>query len=118
MEILRLVVLIVHLLAFGALFGVALANIGAAKGGKGRVTGGLFHSALTMLVTGIILVGLFYAMGNGDAVNNAKITVKTVVVLAIAIWVFINRKKTDLKPGFFGGVAGLAALNAILAVAW
>ena len=57
-------------------------------------------------------------MGNGDFVNNAKIGVKTVVVIAIVVIALVFKKKQNVSAGVFGAIGGLALLNLVIAVMW
>ena len=78
MEILKNVILALHIIGVAALLGGVLYQMGSARrGGTPRVLPAMIHGAWTMLVTGIALVGLQYPLGN--EVNNVKITVKLVV---------------------------------------
>ncbi len=86
------------------------------KAGTARVLPAIMHSAWTMLLTGIILVGLQYAVGN--PVNNAKITVKLLVLIAIVVIALINRKKESVAGWVLPAIGGLTVVNVLLAVLW
>ena len=88
------------------------------KEGVAKINGAILHGSWLMLVTGLGLVGMFYARGLGDDVNNAKIGVKTLVLVAILVLALINKKKPSVSVGIFGAIGGLAILNMVLAVMW
>ena len=116
MEILKAIILVLHLLSFGAMFGVAIAQFRPAAEGKGTMSKGLQHSGWALLATGLLLVGMVYAVGSEP--NNFKIGVKLVVLLAIMGVVLMNRNRTDLRAGTFGALVALLGVNVALAVIW
>jgi len=112
MEILRDVLVFLHFIGLAALFGGLFVQI---KSDPRVVNSAMFHGILTQLVTGLLLVGILEGM---DAeVDNAKVGVKLLVAVVIAVLVFVNRKKT-LPNGLFFGLMGLTALNIAVAVFW
>jgi hypothetical protein len=111
MEILRLVLVLLHFVGFAALFGGAFVQL---KGPKRAVTPAMWHGVLTMLVTGLLIVGVS-EMGGAD-LNHMKIGIKLVVALAVFVLVLLQRKKAEVAPGMFFTIAGLTLLNAAVAV--
>ncbi|MFB8147711.1 hypothetical protein ACFC1W_13285 [Microbacterium sp. NPDC056003] len=69
-----------------------------------------------MLVTGILLVGLQYPLGND--VNNVKITVKLAVLIAIIVIALVNRKRETVAGWVLPTIGGLTVLNVVLATVW
>ncbi|MBK0419692.1 hypothetical protein JD276_11670 [Leucobacter sp. CSA1] len=116
MEILKGVLVVLHIVGFGVVMGGALAQLPNVKAGTAKVSKGILHGSLLLLVTGLALVGMLYALGG--APNNAKIGVKTVVLLAIIVLVLVNRKKPSVSGGVLGAIAGLSVVNVCLAVLW
>jgi high-affinity Fe2+/Pb2+ permease len=116
MEILKNVILAVHIIGVAALLGGVLYQVGSARRGTPRVLPAMVHGAWTMLVTGIALVGLQYPLGN--EVNNVKITVKLVVLIAILVIVLINRKREQVASWVLPAVGILTVINILLATAW
>ncbi len=116
MDIPKAIVLVLHLLSFGAMFGVVLASFKPAAAGEGKISKGLLHTGWALLITGLALVGLVYATGSEP--NNLKIGVKTAVLLVIMAMVIMGRNKDRVSTGYFGALAGLLALNVALAVIW
>ena len=104
--------LVLHFIGLAALLGSFLSQMKPPR----SITPGYLHGAITMLVTGIALVGLAYA--NDWEPDNAKITVKLLVLLVIFGLVLANRKKEQISTGVWGAIGGLTVLNVVLAVFW
>lgn len=113
MDLLYDVLVFFHFLGLAALFGGLFVQI---KADPRVVNAAMLHGVLTQLVTGILMVGI--AEGTGEDVNHAKIGVKLVVALVIAVLVFLNRKKPVLPNGLYLGLIGLTVLNIAVAVFW
>jgi hypothetical protein len=113
MELLRQLILFLHLVGFAALFGGMFVQL---KASPRVVNAAMFHGVLTMLVTGLLSVGVME--GLGADLDHVKIAAKLVVALVIAVLVFVNRKKPSLPDGLFLALMGLTLLNAALAVFW
>lgn len=111
MELLRDLLLLLHFIGFAALFGGAFVQM---KGPKRVVNPAMWHGALTMLVTGILLVGV-REMADMD-VNHIKIGIKLLVMVVVFVLVLLQRKKEAVAPGMFFAIFGLTLLNAAVAV--
>lgn len=116
MEILKIILLVLHLIGTAALLGGFMAQIKNLKSGTAEVTAGMLHGALLQLVTGLLLVGV--TTMTGYAPDHVKIAVKTVVLVVILLLVVAYRKKETAPSGVVGAIGGLTLLNIILAVAW
>lgn len=112
MEILKSIVLIIHFIGWAMVIGGWVAHIK-----NPLVAPGMAHGAATALLTGILLVGLAYAMGNGEDVDNIKITIKSVIALAVTVLAFMEMKKPAPNPRAHI-VGGLALVNVAVAVLW
>lgn len=110
------ILVVLHILSFGVVMGTAIAQLPAVKTGTAKVSNGMLHGSLALLVTGIALVGMIYAVGGSP--NNAKIGVKSLVLIGIIVLVLMNRKKAPVSGGVLGAIAGLSAINVALAVLW
>lgn len=104
--------LILHFLGLAAIIGGYLTVLRSP-----RIVVGMVHGALTQLVTGVAMVGLAQAALD-EEVDNAKIGVKMLVALVVAVLAFANRRKEDVSPGVVHAVGGLAVLNVVVAVLW
>ncbi|MDO5051334.1 MAG: hypothetical protein Q4E05_00385 [Pseudoclavibacter sp.] len=116
MEIAKIVLLVLHFIGIASLLGSFLVQIKDVRRGEGRVLAGMFHGALTMLVTGLALVAIA-EMGAGP-VNHAKIAVKLLVLVAILVLVLVYRKKERIPAWVLWAIGGLSIVNIVLAVAW
>ncbi|MGF1664287.1 MAG: hypothetical protein ACFCVG_17790 [Kineosporiaceae bacterium] len=113
MDVVYGLVVVLHLLGMAGVVGGWLATVR-----RPHVVPAMLHGALTALVTGVLLVGLTYARGEGDDVDHAKIAVKLVVALAIAVLVWVNRRREDVPPRLVHVIGGLGVLNVAVAVLW
>jgi hypothetical protein len=86
------------------------------KQGAAVITNGVLHGLALMFATGLLLVAMRYMLD--EPVNNAKIGVKTLVLIAMVVVVLLNRKKRSVSAAVLGSIAGLGVLNVALAVLW
>ncbi len=116
MEILKNVVLAFHIIGVASLLGGILVQISAIKLGKARIIPAILHGAWVMLATGIILVGLQYPLGH--EVNNVKISVKLVILVAILVTALINRKREAIAGWVVPVLGVLTVTNIVIATVW
>lgn len=116
MEILKNVILAVHFIGIASLLGGMLVQMKSMKTGETKIVPAIMHGAWTMLVTGIILVGMLYA--TGSAPNNVKITVKLLILVAIVVIALINRKKEKLAGWVLPSLMVLTVANIFIATVW
>ncbi|NEA39263.1 hypothetical protein, partial [Streptomyces sp. SID11385] len=74
-----------------------------------RFVPGMLHGALTMLVTGIALVGLDQA--DDHPVNNVKIGIKLLILVVVLGLVYVKRDEEKVEKGLFAAVGGLTMVN-------
>lgn len=117
-EILKNVILALHIIGVVALLGGVVYQSSAMREKTARIVPTMMHGAWTMLVTGIVLVGMQYALGRGDDVNNVKITVKLVVLIAIVVIALINRKKDPVAGWVLPAIGLLTVANVVMATVW
>lgn len=86
MEILREILLTLHLLGMAIIVGGYFTVVRSPK-----VMPGMLHGAYLQLVTGLLLMGLA-EMGDGD-VNHMKLGIKLVVAILVTVFAFIGNKK-------------------------
>ena len=101
MEILRLVLLFVHLVGFASLFGGLFVQFASPPR---AVTNAVLHGSLTMLVSGLLLVGVLEGMDAG--VDNAKIGAKLVVTAVIVVVAVASGGGQPSRTGCTGGCSG------------
>lgn len=112
METLKLVILITHLIGLAAIIGPALDQL--RKSSK-KITNAMVWGARAQIVTGVILVGMRYALD--EPVDNVKITIKLLLALAIAAIAEMSRKKDSVTWQYWA-VGGLTLVNIAVAVLW
>ncbi|MFJ5550780.1 hypothetical protein [Streptomyces sp. NPDC093225] len=105
-----------HIIGIASLLGGFLTQMKAMGAGTARVVPAMLHGALTMLVTGVLLVGLHQAQGHH--VNNIKIGVKLAVLFVVLALVYVKRDEETLDKGIFGAIGGLTTANIFIAVLW
>jgi hypothetical protein len=105
-----------HIIGIAALLGGFLTQVKAMGRGEARFVPAMLHGALTMLVTGAILVGLNQA--DHQPVNNIKIGVKLVLLVVILGLVYVKRDEEKIPAPVFGTVGALTVANIFIAVLW
>lgn len=99
MDILRLVLLFVHLIGFAALLGGLLIQ---ARDSEKKVTWLMRDGSGVALVAGLALVGVLEA---GDAdVNHMKIGIKLVLTLGATALVMMNLRKPSISTGLWATI--------------
>ncbi len=81
----------------------------------------MVHGAWTMLITGVLMVGVrewMAVMGWDDPLNHMKIGVKSLVITLILVLVLHFKKKQAVSAKAFGAIGLLTILNVVLAVFW
>ncbi|KUJ66980.1 hypothetical protein ACZ90_31670 [Streptomyces albus subsp. albus] len=116
MDVLIHVFVGLHIIGIGALLGGFLTQMTAARAGQARMSPGMLHGALTMLVTGAALVGLNQADGN--SLDNIKIAVKMALLIVILGLVYVKRDEEQVPSGVLGTVGVLTCANIFIAVLW
>lgn len=116
MNVLVNVFLGLHIIGIASLLGGFLTQMKAMSAGTARFVPAMLHGALTMLVTGVLLVG-FREM-DGDTVNNIKIGVKLAILFVVLAIVYVKRDEERVEKALFGAVGGLTMVNIFIAVLW
>lgn len=113
MDLLRQLLLVVHLLGFAALFGGLIVQAGVPEK---VVNGAMRDGAGTAFLAGLALVGVLEA-GDSD-VNHAKVGVKLVIGLVLLVLVMANLRKERIPQGLWAGLILLSVVNVAVAVLW
>ncbi|MBL0777596.1 MULTISPECIES: hypothetical protein [Streptomyces] len=116
MDVLINVFVGLHIIGIASLLGGFLTQMKAIGAGTARFIPAMLHGALTMLVTGIILVGLREM--DGGTLNHMKIGIKLLVLIVILALVYVKRDDEKVDKGVFGAVGGLTVLNIFIATLW
>ncbi|MFF7230642.1 hypothetical protein [Streptomyces sioyaensis] len=105
-----------HIIGIAALLGGFMTQMKAMGAGTARFVPAMLHGALTMLVTGVALVGLNEAQGHH--VNTLKIGIKMAVLVVILALVYVKRDEETISKPLFGAVGALTVANIFIAVLW
>lgn len=116
MEILRDIVVVLHILGAAAIIGTYLHQLGHRTHFELRWA---HIGAGVQLITGLVLVSLGYALGRGEQIDNAKIGLKLALAILVLVAVMLTaRSKESAKRAWFH-VAGITAIaNVAVAVLW
>lgn len=116
MEILRNILLILHILGFAGIVAGVFMQLPAVKQGTAKINGAILHSSILMLITGLGLVGTLYARGLEP--DNMKIGVKSAVLIVILVLAIVGKARKRAGAGLIAAIGILAVLNVVLAVVW
>lgn len=116
MDVLINVFVALHIIGIASLLGGFLTQMKAMGEGTARFGPAMLHGALTMLVTGIALVGLNQA--DDQTVNNVKIGIKLALLVVILALVYVKRDDEKVDKGAFAAVGGLTVANIFIATIW
>ncbi|MCM2412247.1 MULTISPECIES: hypothetical protein [unclassified Streptomyces] len=116
MRVLIDVFVALHIIGIAALLGGFLTQLKAMGAGTARFVPGMLHGALTMLVTGVALVGLDQA--DDHPVNNVKIGIKLLILVVVLALVYVKRDEEKVDKGLFAAVGALTIVNIFIATLW
>lgn len=120
-ELVRNSLVVLHFIGLASLLGGFLTQMKAMGQGAAKIVPSMVHGAWTMVITGVLLVGVrewMAAMEWAGELNNMKVGVKSLVVTAILILVMHYKKKASVSAKVFGIIGLLTVLNVVLAVFW
>ncbi|QLE73558.1 hypothetical protein FGW37_19970 [Streptomyces rectiverticillatus] len=116
MDVLIHAVVGLHIVGIGALLGGFMTQMKAMGRGEARMVPAMLHGALTMLVTGVALVGLNQAQDH--TLNMVKIATKLALLVVILGLVYVKRDDEKVPAPVFGAVGALTTANIFIAVMW
>lgn len=105
-----------HIIGIAALLGGFFTQMKAMSAGTARFGPAMLHGALTMLVTGVALVGLNQA--DGHHLNVIKLGLKLALLVVILGLVYVKRDEEKVGKAEFGAVGLLTVANVFIAVLW
>ncbi|QFQ99879.1 hypothetical protein F9278_31175 [Streptomyces phaeolivaceus] len=116
MDVLIHILVALHIIGIASLLGGFLTQMKAMGQGTARFVPAMLHGALTMLITGALLVGLNQA--DDQPVNNIKIGVKLALLIVILGLVYVKRDDETVEKPLFALVGALTTVNIFIAVLW
>jgi hypothetical protein len=113
MEVVRHIVLLLHLIGFAALLGGFLVQL---RHREPEINAAMLHGSYTVLVTGLVMAG--FAEAGHDPVNHLKLVIKLVIAAVVALLVIINRRFISIPRGLLVLLGVLTLGDAAVAVLW
>lgn len=105
----------IHLLAVVGILALLLLQVN--KNPK-KLNPGVAHAALTALIAGVVMVGLYEKVNVDEVANHTKFGVKGLVIAVILTLAYKNIKKAELKNSVWASLLGLTVFNVLLAYLW
>ncbi len=112
LEFVRLVLRYLHLVGVALLLGGWAVQLFARQY---RINSAMLYGALAQIVTGVALAA---PLGRDEQPEPAKLAVKLIVALLIAVMVIVVRGKSSVAKGHFLAIGGMTLLNIGVAVFW
>lgn len=112
MEIAYGVIVVLHLIGMAGVVGGWMSAVRAP-----RILPAIVYGSILAVLTGLVLVGLSEAVYN-EGLNYAKITVKLLVALVIAVLAWVNRNRDAVPNGLLHLIGLLGLANVSVAVLW
>lgn len=83
-----------------------------------KLNPGILHVGLVALISGLAMVGMFSTVHPDEVLNNTKIGLKLLVLVAILIIGYRNVKKPELAKKTWLTLIGLTVSNILIATLW
>lgn len=83
-----------------------------------KLNPGILHSGLTALIAGLAMVGMFATVHPDENLNQTKIGVKLLILIAILLIGYRNVKKPILAKSTWLTLIGLTVTNILIASLW
>jgi len=117
MDVVYKLLVVLHFLGMASLIGGWLVQLRAR--GERYVSLAMIRGVVTQLVTGVIMVGLAEGVESLDRdIDRAKIGVKLLVALVVAVLCFANRRRPTVPDGLYLLIGLLSVANVVVAVFW
>ncbi|MFH8406691.1 hypothetical protein ACH4FX_18135 [Streptomyces sp. NPDC018019] len=116
MDVVTKVFVGLHIIGIASLLGGFLTQLKPMSAGTARFVPAMLHGALTMLVTGVALVGLNQAQDH--SLDNVKLGVKLALLVVILGLVYVKRDEEKVEKPFFLAVGLLTVVNIFIALLW
>lgn len=114
------IALLVHILS---VLGIMVLLLMQVNKSPRRINPAVFHSALTALVAGLVMVGIRTPLHDQNAekwplLNNAWVETKSLILLIILVLVYRNFKKPEVKNSIWAALVALTSANILIAIFW
>lgn len=114
------IALLLHILA---VLGIMVLLLMQVNKSPRRINPGVFHSTLTALVAGLVMVGIRTPLHDQNAdkwplLNNAWVETKFLILLVILVLVYRNFKKPEVKNSIWVALVALTSANILIAIFW
>lgn len=114
------IALLVHILS---VLGIMVLLLMQVNRSPRRIHPAVFHSALTALVAGLVMVGIRTPLNEQNAdkwplLNNAWVETKFLILLVILVLVYRNFKKPEVKNSIWVALVALTSANILIAIFW
>lgn len=111
------IALLIHILS---VIGIMVLLLMQVRKSPRRIHPGVFHSALTALVAGLVMVGIRAPLHDQDSnkwplLNNGLVGVKFLILLVILVLVYRNFKKSEVKNSIWAALVALTSANILIA---
>ncbi len=111
------IALLIHILS---VIGIMVLLLMQVRKSPRRIHPGVFHSALTALVAGLVMVGIRAPLHDQDSnkwplLNNGLVGVKFLILLVILVLVYRNFKKPEVKNSIWAALVALTSANILIA---
>jgi len=113
MEIVRNLLLLLHLIGFASLFGGFLVQ---ARVRHPEINAAMLHGSLTALLTGVLLAA--WHVIAGERLDHLQIGLKLGISVVAVFLVVINRRFTSVPKGLWALIGLLTLASAAIAVLW
>jgi hypothetical protein len=114
MEVLREVLVYLHLIGFALLLGGATAQY---LSGRVRINVAMLAGAAAQVVTGLALAAPLRGGGEYEP-SRVGLAVKLVIALCVLAMTFFSRKRERVNRGHFLAIIALVLANAAIGVFW
>lgn len=114
------IALLIHILS---VLGIMVLLLMQVKKSPRRIHPSVFHSALTALVAGLVMVGIRTPLHDQNVdkwplLNNAWVGTKFLILLVILVLVYQNFKKPEVKNSMWAALVALTSANILIALFW
>lgn len=118
MEIVKTILLILHIIGIAGLFGGWFLQVSKVARGTAVIPAGMVHAGWLAAASGILMFGVNEMIGGVTMDIRIKLTIKLIILIVIMVLLLINKKKDPAPSGAMWAIGGLTLANIIIAVAW